>query len=109
MNRAERRRLEKQGQQPKKEAVVNIKSSDVQAMKKAAANEAADLAFILMLGLPILVLHDKYGFGKVRCERFIDQVLYQYQLFEEGRMTLDDVKAILKEESGITFERTVTK
>ncbi|MDD3020927.1 MAG: hypothetical protein PHX61_08125 [Alphaproteobacteria bacterium] len=105
MNRNERRKAVKAGLPIKKEPVVNIKRSDVDAMKKDAANKAAETGFLLMLGLPILVLHDKYGFGPVRCERFIDQVLKEYAMFEEGYMTMDDVAKILKDEAGITIER----
>lgn len=70
MNRTERRRAKKAGIPVKKEPVVNIKAADVQKIKQDASKEAADKAFLLMLGLPVMVLHDKFGFGPVRCERF---------------------------------------
>ncbi len=105
MNRAERRRLEKQGKAVPKETVINIKSSDVLAIKKKAATEAADLAFFLMLSIPMMVLHDKYGFGKVRGERFMDQVLDLYDSFEKGYVTLEDLQKCLWEEGGIKLER----
>ncbi len=105
MNRAERRRLEKQGKAVPKETVINIKSSDVLTIKKNAATEAADLAFFLMLSIPMMVLHDKYGFGKVRGERFIDQVLDLYDSFEKGYVTLEDLQKCLWEEGGIKLER----
>ena len=65
MNRAERRKAAKAGLPVKKEPVVNIKAADVQKMKQDASKEAADKAFLLMLGLPVMVLHDKFGFGPV--------------------------------------------
>ena len=58
MNRAERRRAKKAGIPVKKEPVVNIKAADVQKIKLDASKEAADKAFLLMLGLPVMVLHD---------------------------------------------------
>lgn len=105
MNRAERRRLEKQGKLIPKEPVINIKTSDVQAIKKNATSEAVDKAFFMMLALPLMVLHDKYGFGKVRGERFIDQVLDLYDSFEKGFVTLDDLHKCLWDEGGIKIER----
>ena len=51
MNRAERRRAKKAGIPVKKEPVVNIKAADVQKIKQDASKEAADKAFLLMLGL----------------------------------------------------------
>jgi len=54
-----------------------------------------------MLGLPLMVLHDKWGFGKVRGERFIEQVLDLYDSFEKGYLSLDDIHNCLWEEGGI--------
>lgn len=54
-----------------------------------------------MLGLPLMVLHDKWGFGKVRGERFIEQVLDLYNSFEKGYLSLDDIHNCLWEEGGI--------
>jgi hypothetical protein len=105
MNRAERRRLQKQGINAKPEPVINIKSSDVQQIKEKATSEAVDKAFLLMLGLPVLVLRDKWGFGKVRSERFIDQVLDLYDSFNKDYLTLDDIHNVLWEEAGIKIER----
>lgn len=107
MNRAERRKAKKKGQVVPKEPVINIKVSDIQQMKKDVTKEAADLGFILMLSIPIMVLHDKWGFGKVRCERFIEQVLDLYDSFENDYVTLDDLKQCLWEEAGIKVERGV--
>lgn len=43
MNRSQRRKLQKQGVAVPKEPVINMKSSDVAAMKVDATNKAADL------------------------------------------------------------------
>lgn len=101
MNRAERRRLEKQGKIALKEPTINVKASDITSIKEDAAKKAADKAFFLMLGLPLMVLHDKWGFGKVRGERFIEQVLDLYDSFEKGYLSLDDIHNCLWEEGGI--------
>lgn len=103
MNREERRRAAKAGLPAKKEPIINIKAGDVTRMKQDASREAADMAFLLMLGLPVMVLHDKFGFGPVRCERFTDQVLELYDSFEKGYVTLEDIHLALKEETGITL------
>lgn len=105
MNRAERRKLQKQGKQVKPEPVINVKSSDIKHIKEQATHEAVDKAFLLMLGLPMLVLRDKYGFGKVRCERFIDQVLDLYDSFNKDYVTLDDIHKALWDEAGVKLER----
>ena len=106
MNRAERRKAEKKGQVVPKEAVINIKSSDVHQMKVEAAKNAAETAFLLMLSIPMSVLHDKHGWGKVRCERFTDQVLELYDSFNKDYVTLDDLEKCLWDEAGIKIERS---
>lgn len=83
MNRAERRKAKKAGLPVKKEPVVNIKAADVEKIKQDASKDAANKAFLLMLGLPVMILHDKFGFGPVRCERFTDAVL---ELYDNGTL-----------------------
>lgn len=58
MNRAERRKAKKAGLPVKKEPVVNIKAADVEKIKQDASKDAANKAFLLMLGLPVMILHD---------------------------------------------------
>lgn len=105
MNRAERRKSQNKGHAVSKEPVINIKYSDIQNIKKEAAKEAGEIALLLMLSIPVTVLHDKWGFGKVRIERFTDQVLDLYDSFEKDYVTLDDLKQCLLKEAGITIER----
>lgn len=105
MNRQQRRQKKKEGVQPKKEPVINIKYSDLVKIKKEAAKEAGEIALLLMLSIPVTVLHDKWGFGKVRIDRFTDQVLDLYDSFEKDYVTLEDLQQCLLEEAGITIER----
>lgn len=108
MNRAERRRLGKKGHEP----VINIKSADVQKIKMDAVKYASDKAFVLMLGIPTMVIHDHYGNlnrkevdGKPREERFVEYCLDLYDSFERGFISMDDIKWCLEEEAGIKIER----
>jgi hypothetical protein len=105
LNRQQRRQKKKEGVQPKKEPVINIKYSDLVKIKKEAAKEAGEIALLLMLSIPVTVLHDKWGFGKVRIDRFTDQVLDLYDSFEKDYVTLEDLQQCLLEEAGITIER----
>lgn len=105
MNRAERRRLKRE--EEKSGATYNIKSSDISAIKRRATGEAVDKAFTMMLVLPLMVLRDKYGFGKKRLSEFIEYTLENYDSFEKGYVTLEDLQDTLKEETGITLEINV--
>lgn len=108
MTRAERRRLEKS---TKKEATYNLTASQIQQIKTDATNEALDTALILLLGLPVLVIHDYYPQlmrktldGQSREERFTELLLGLYESFEKGNLPLDEVKDALKEECGIDIQ-----
>ena len=92
MNRQERRRQEKKGKPVEKDKVVNIKLEDLEKIKADAAREAANVAFTLMMGLPVTVLRDKFGWGRVRIDRFMDRVLDLYDSFERGYVSLEDIK-----------------
>lgn len=95
----------KQGTPVKHEPMINVKSSDLQQIKKQATSEAVDTAFLIMLAMPMLVLRDKYGFGKIRLERFMDQVLEVYDSFNKDYLTLDDMHQALKDEVGFTISK----
>ena len=74
--------------------------------------EAIDTAFILMLGLPVMIIHDKYPQlmkkvvdGKGREERFTDLLLDLYDSVNKGYVSFEDLKDCLKEECGIEIEQ----
>ena len=103
MNRAERRRLQKK--QSQKEPVYNISSTNLNQIKQKATKDAVSVAFKLMLGIPTMVLHDKYGWGgKKRLPEFGEYVLDLYDSFEKGYVTLEDIEKCIYEETGISFQ-----
>ena len=113
MNRSERRRLAKQDKVVvPSEPVINIKSSDIKNIKQKAAKDAVDIAFLMMLAFPTMILHDRYSSlmkkqvdGKSREERFVEMCLDLYDSFEKGYVTVEDLHQCLWEEAGIKIER----
>ena len=110
MNRAERRRVQRN--QGKKEVTRTMTLGQIQQMKQEMTELVADELLMKVFGIATLVIHDKFGKlmkkevdGKSREERFVDECERQYELFEKGRLTLEDIKETLKEECGITMER----
>ena len=101
MNRAERRRQKKATE--KAEKVVNVKAADVARLKEKATIEAANKAFILILAIPMIVLRDDFGFGGKRLTKFIDRALEQYKCFESGAVTIDELRQIIYEETGVSI------
>jgi hypothetical protein len=101
VNRAERRRQKKVA--AKADRVVNIKAADVTRIKENATIGAANKAFILMLAIPMIVLRDDFGFGGKRLTKFIDRALEQYKCFESGAVTIDELRQIIYEETGVSI------
>ena len=103
MNRQERRRLGIK----RKDPMISIKQSDIDRMKEEATEKGCKLAFNLMLAVPAMVIHDKFGSlmkKDGRLERFVDMCMEEYKCYEEGYVTLEDMAKILKDEAGINLE-----
>ena len=107
MNRAERRKLGVKN----KEAVINIKRADIEQIKKDARNEALEIAFKLMLAIPVKVLSENYSKitklnvdGKSREERFTDLCLKLWDDFNADKVSINDLQDILTDKCGIQFK-----
>ena len=119
MNRAERRRAEKSDVKKKvktynfteeqlRKVIYDGVKKEVDNIKAQAIAEASNTAFFLMLSIPVMVLHDKHWekTAKRKCPIFIDQCIDLYESFNEGYVTLEELKKCLEEESGIKLERS---
>lgn len=106
MGRAERRRLERE--KSKVQKTYTLTQAQIDEMKKKAVNEAVGTAFILMLAIPIMVLHDKYWVktAKKRLPEFVDKCLDLWDAYNKGYVTLDELKDTLWEEGGVKLERS---
>lgn len=62
-----------------------------------------------MLCLPMIVLHDKYGWGKKRLSDFMNHVLEQYDSFNKNFITLDDLWNTIEKETGVKMIEKVRK
>lgn len=107
MNRAERRKLGVKN----KEAVINIKRADIEQIKKDARDEALEIAFKLMLAIPVKVLSENYSKitklnvdGKSREERFSDLCLKLWDDFNADKVSINDLQDILTDKCGIQFK-----
>lgn len=67
MNRAERRRQAKlTGSSVAKDPIISMKKSDIDRIKREAAEEATETAMVLLLSIPIKVMHEQFGWGMKR-------------------------------------------
>lgn len=88
-----------------KTPVYNLTWEQIEQLKKDAAKEAIGQVIELTLGLPAMVLKDKYGFGKKRLPEFLDHVVDLYESYEMGYLTLQDVRDALWEEGGYKIQK----
>ena len=69
-----------------------LTDAQITEIKVGAAKEAIEVAVKAMLGLPLIVLRDDFGFGKQRLERFEERLMQQFGCFDEGYIDLETLK-----------------
>lgn len=92
-------------QKKEKTPTYNFTWEQIQQMKKDAAKEAVSEVIELTLGIPAMVLKDKYGFGKKRLPEALDHMVDLYESYEMGYLTLQDIRKSLWEEGGYKIEK----
>ena len=105
MNRAERRRIQKEAAS---DPIISMKQSEIYKMKMDAVYQAVDTAFELMLAIPTMVIHD--NFGKLmkkqgREEKFAELCFDLYDSYERGYVTIEDLRKCLWEEGGMKVKK----
>ena len=95
MNREQRRKAGVTS----KPATYTLTREQLENIKNEITNKAIEESFIMMMGLPVIALHDHYGFGKKRLSDFTDVVFGLYEDVQSGEITLNDVINVLKEEA----------
>lgn len=118
MNRAERRRLEKEARDKAKpktytltaeqlhNAVKDGMHHELQRVRKEATEEAVGVAITLLLNLPVKVLKEHYWRKtyKRKLPKFTEQVLDLYKKWQQGELDIDELRAEIQEDTGITIE-----
>ena len=91
MNRAERRKLQKK----------DITAKDLKMIEEASAKDVINYATDAMIASFAICLHDKWGWGKVRLKRLLDQVNETFDCIDKNYVTIEDIKKTIFEETGI--------
>ena len=87
--------------------MVSIKQSDIDRMKEEATEKGCKMAFNLMMAVPAMVIHDKFGSlmkKEGRVEKFVDLCMEEYKCYEEGYVRLDELAKILKDEAEVEIK-----
>ncbi len=94
MNRAERRKLQKK----------DITAKDLKMIEEASAKDVINYATDAMIASFAICLHDKWGWGKVRLKRLLDQVNETFDCIDKNYVTIEDLKKVILEETGIQIK-----
>lgn len=78
---------------------VELTPKQIEKLKAEAKSKAAEVVNLI----PLLVLKDKFGFGKVRLERYLKHYGEAIEAFNQGYLDLNDVKEVLLTENKIGF------
>jgi hypothetical protein len=103
MNRHERRKLGLKAPV----ATYTLTASQIEAMKEDAVKKGIERAYLLMLAIPVMIIHDKFGElmkREGRENRFADLCITLYKQYDEGYVDLSDLRQCLEEEAGIKVE-----
>lgn len=78
----------------------------VREMAEAKSRQKAiDDAFLLMVGIPVKVMHDKYGWRlRKRLPELAEAIIDEYQRFSDGEMTAEQYRDFVFENCGMKFE-----
>jgi hypothetical protein len=93
LNREQLRRANKQGDLFTSTQVrMMMDASGSKILKRAVYDYSAVLAFCL---------RDKLGFGHDRATRFLNDVSTMFQDIQDGRLSVEDIKKVLKDEINV--------
>lgn len=84
----------------KKTPTYNFTLEQINAMKRQAVDEAVRELMELTIGLPAMALRDKKGWGKKRLSWLAQAVLELYESYDQGYLTLQDIRDTLRDECG---------
>ena len=105
MDRAERRRKEREAKKGKK--TYNLTADDIAKLKAEATVEAVEIGLNLLFGIPLLAMRDLNNWssgsdwGKKRLNKLHQKMYEIYMDVERGNITLYDINAILEVEVGL--------
>lgn len=87
-------------------AVRDGMQKELQRVRKEATEEAVGVAITLLLNLPVKVLKEHYWKKtyKRKLPKFTEQVLDLYKQWQQGELDIDELKAEIREDTGITIE-----
>ena len=117
MNRAERRRAEREAQKRKAVSITQEQAElavrrgiekELQRVKQEATDDAINTAMVLLLTLPLTVLMEHFWQKSYaqRLPKFINLLLDYYNRWQEGELDMEELKKNLWEYGGVRLEES---
>ena len=78
---------------------IQLTRKDYETLKEAERMNAANIINLI----PLMILRDKFGFGKIRLERYLKHYQEAIESLNEGCLDLKDVERVMLEEVKIAF------
>lgn len=79
---------------------ITLTHKEIEKLKEQATDNAAAIINLM----PLLILRDKFGFGRVRLERYLDHYSEMMEAHSEGYISLKDIEKVLEAEVGLKFK-----
>ena len=76
----------------------------IDKFKDEIRDDVTDKALRVIAYVPLIVLHDKWGFGKKRLEKFLYEFAEQIACLENKYVSFDDMIATIKDETGLNVD-----
>ena len=94
-----KRALKKSLRRKLNKETIQLTRKEYETLKEAERMNAANIINLI----PLIILHDKFGFGKVRLERYLKHYREAIESLNEGYLDLKDVERVMLEEVKIAF------
>ena len=104
MTRPERRREKKSILKKQKSRMMTVAAID--ALKHEVTVDSTNTAFSVLLGLSTYALRAEFNFNGEQLEAFVERVMSAYRAFEDGKLSINDIHAIVYQETGLTIHDT---
>ena len=78
---------------------IQLTRKEYEALKEAERMNAANIINLI----PLIILRDKFGFGKIRLERYLKHYQEAVDSLNKGYLDLNDVQRVMLEEVKIGF------
>jgi hypothetical protein len=76
----------------------------IDKFREEIRDDVTDKALRVIAYVPLIVLHDKWGFGKKRLQDFIYEFAEQVECLKKEYVSFDDMIAAIKEETGLNVD-----